>query len=1244
MPDRGNRAGGPGGGRPANSRTSQNPRETSRSPNTRTTTQDPIDIATGEVLLAQVDVQLPGVLPLLIERVHQSNYRHGRLFGASWASTLDQRLEVDATGVHLVTADGMILTYPSASLPNVLFLPLEGPRWPLQLTAEGGYTVTDPQSGRVLHFPPPGPETGWSELPLTAFSDGNGNRVDFLRTAGTLTEIRHSGGYRIAVDTVPLDAAGPGSVPAESERRVSALRLLTGASDGEVSDGQVLARYGYDEAGHLAEVSGPAGVPLRFTYDGEGRMTSWCDRNGHPYEFEYDRYGRAVGGRSPSGFLNTSLTFQDDGRTVVTDSLGRARTYSFNGAHQLVAETDPLGNTTRYEWDRYDRLLSRTDALGATTRFVHDEHGSPTSIVRPDGARTDLVYGDRPHRPTEIRQPDGAVWRQTYDERGNLAAVTDPAGAVTAYAYDEHGGLASVTDPLGNVTRTVNDAAGLPLRTTGPLGDTTVTERDAHGRPFQITDPAGGITRLEWTPDGRLVARVLPDGSTERWAYDAEGNQTEHVDALGQATRTAYGPFGMPTAQTGPDGGLLRFAHDTELRLTTVTNPQGLQWTYRYDAAGNLVGETDFNGRDLAYTCDAAGRLVERNGGGAPVSFRRDVLGNVVERRSGEQVTTFAYDAAGRLARAVNADSDLRFERDALGRVTAEICNGAALTTAYDAAGQRVRRRTPSGAESTWSYDSAGQPQMLSAGGQTLRFSYDAAGREVQRQIGAGAVLAQQWDSGHRLSAQTVWGAPRAEGEQARLLQHRTYAYRPDGAVVGVGDRLAGDRRYDLDAGGRAVAVRAHAWTERYAYDLAGNLTQAAWPAGGPGDTAADAVGEREYAGTLIRRAGNVRYEHDPHGRVVLRQHARLSSKPLTWRYEWDDDDRLVGAATPDGARWRYRYDALGRRVSKQRLTRDGGVEEQTDFVWDGPVLAEQVHRVWSSDQRTYVASGKVWEYEPDTFRPISQTERAPARDAPQSWIDRQFYAIVTDLVGAPRELVDGSGDIAWHSSGTLWGNEPSGRLSLCPLRFPGQYHDAETGLHYNRYRYYDPSGARYLTEDPLGLALAPNPHAYVANPMSWTDPLGLGPGRGATFEVNSKGEATSVKGKGRPDNQTVFSGHGSYDPANGKVTVPPGTSVTVYAPHGATISDRLGGAIETGTGTGKFPHVATYGPGQKMPNYTLHPPYNPTLNIQGHPITVTKDTQLSQLLQPNMGRTHWAACLEQAGHPLQNTMIDLTP
>ncbi|MEV0068744.1 RHS repeat-associated core domain-containing protein [Amycolatopsis sp. NPDC050768] len=122
--------------------------------------------------------------------------------------------------------------------------------------------------------------------------------------------------------------------------------------------------------------------------------------------------------------------------------------------------------------------------------------------------------------------------------------------------------------------------------------------------------------------------------------------------------------------------------------------------------------------------------------------------------------------------------------------------------------------------------------------------------------------------------------------------------------------------------------------------------------------------------------------------------------------------------------------------------------------------------------------------------------EGASSADAQRGWVDTNFYAIVTDLVGSPQELVDDGGRVVWHARHTAWGAEPGAAVpagpATTPLRFPGQYHDAETGLHYNFYRYYDPAQAHYLSRDPLGMRAGPNPRAYVPYPTTMLDPLGL--------------------------------------------------------------------------------------------------------------------------------------------------------
>jgi RHS repeat-associated protein len=1034
---------------------------------------DPIDMATGQMVMAQTDVDLPGVLPLTLRRTHLTGYTHGNAFGPSWASTLDERLENDprAGGVWWRREDGSSLYYPRT--PDIVgdrVDPVAGERLPLTYVSQGSsyvLVVQDPSTGLTRSFEPAAAAEGvwW----LAHVEDRNRNHVSFERDPnGLLTEITHSGGYRLT----PVCDADTG--------RVTSVHALT--EDGPLR----LRAYRYDEDGDLVEVVNAVDAATRYTYDTAHRVTGWHDSNGTTFTYTYDDQGRVTATHGSDGILDSRISYagpDPDGTTTVTytDSLGHATVYRANPLGQVVAITDPLGSTTTQTWDLRDRLLSRTDPTGHTVVHRYDDAGHLVAVVRPDGTETTAEYGAFP-QPVSIRTPDGNVTRYTYDTRGNRTSVTTPAGRTTRFGYDEAGRLTSVTDPLGNVTTIRCNPAGLPQEITDPLGGVTRQTHDALGRPVTRTDPTGATTWMEWTPENQLARRTLPDGTRESWTYDGEGNCTTHTDPLGGETRFEYTHFDLLTARTTPDGVRYEFAHDTELRLTEVTNPQGLTWTYTRDAAGRLTAETDFDGRTLTYRHDAAGRLTARtNALGETTVFERNALGQILRKDAAGRVTTFTYDALGRLAEATGPDGTrVAIDRDRYGLVRSETVDGRTLTYTYDELGRRNGRTTPTGATTTWSYDAAGRRTSLLASGRPIDVAFDASGRELTRRVGDFLTLESAYDPLGRLAAQTATGA------DGRTLQHRAYTYRADGHLASLDDRINGPRTFELDPAGRVTAVRAESWSESYAYDEAGNQTHADWPAAHPGQ---EATGERAYTGTRITRAGNVRYEHDALGRVTLRQKTRLSRKPDTWRYEWDTEDRLTRVTTPDGTVWRYTYDPLGRRTAKLRLGADGEtVVERVDFTWDGTRLCEQT--TWSDGLPNPVTL--TWDHQ--GLNPIAQTERITAADAPQEEIDSRFFAIVTDLVGSPRELVDEHGDVAWRTRTTLWGTTTWNKdaTAYTPLRFPGQYSDPETGLHYNCFRHYDPETARYLTPDPLGLAPAPNPVSYVHNPHTWLDPLGL--------------------------------------------------------------------------------------------------------------------------------------------------------
>ncbi|MFD7913900.1 putative T7SS-secreted protein [Streptomyces sp. NPDC059752] len=1028
---------------------------------------DPVDLATGRMFLPQTDIVLPGTLPLIFTRRGESGYTAGRWFGPAWASTIDQHLEIDPEGVVLITEDGLTVAYPHPA-PGVPAFPATGPRHPLERTPDGDWTLTNPATGRVRRFSPAPDWDGMGDgiAPIATVEDRNGNLITFEYDAeGSPHGIAHSGGYHLRFET--------------ADGRITALHL---------SGGPRIITYGYTD-GNLTEVVNSSGLPLRFTYDERGRITSWTDTNDRSYTYAYDDHNRCTATGGADGSMAVTLTYDTFdaetglGVTTVTTGEGHTSRYLIDDAYRVVAAVDPLGGVTRYAYDRRGMLLADTDALGHVTRRSYDEHGRLIALERPDGRIGRMDY-DALGLPTRVVNPDGRVFRQTYDDRGNRTSITSPTGSTTVLDHDERGSMVSQTNPLGAVVRITSDAAGLPVSVVDPLGAVTRFDRDAFGRVVRFTDPLGEVTRMEWTVEGKPARRTDPDGSTQSWTYDGEGNCLTHTDGAGGTTVYEYTDFDRLSARTTPDGVQYAFAYDTELRLVRVTAPHGAEWTYAYDPAGRLVSETDFDGRTVEYGYDAAGRLTSRvNGPGQSVVYERNALGQLVRKESRDGVTTYEFDVFDELASATTPDGSTLFRlRDRHGRLLSETVDGRTLSYTYDELGRRVGRTTPAGVKSHRTFAADGRVSGITTSGRTIAFGRDAAGRDVSRTVGSAFTLNQQFDTRGRLTGQHVTGS------DGTLLQQRGYSYRGDGFLTGVEDALNGDRSFTLDEAGRVTAVDAVGWSERYAYDETGNQATASWPQSHPG---ADACGERAYTGTRITRAGAVRYEHDERGRVILRQRTRLSRKPDTWRYEWDAEDRLAALVTPDGTRWHYRHDALGRRIAKQRMAAGAGseVREETVFTWDDTSLCEQ---------RTVAGLGGpaavTLTWDRDGHQPLTQTERI--ENAAQEVVDERFFAIVTDLIGTPRELVAEDGRIAWRTRSTIWGATTWNRdaTAYTPLRFPGQYFDAESGLHYNYFRTYDPEAARYLSPDPLGLRPAPNPIAYVGNPLTRFDLLGLAP------------------------------------------------------------------------------------------------------------------------------------------------------
>ncbi|GAB78171.1 RHS repeat-associated core domain-containing protein [Austwickia chelonae] len=955
---------------------------------------DPIDVATGEVFMSMVDVELPGVLPLVIGRTYSSGYGRGRFFGTTWASSLDEHVEVDvATGVAMFyRADKSSLAYP-VGVQGQPVGSLGGDSWPLTwLTAEQAegfgvpdavFGVFDPSSGvhRIfveevgapllagrllgeasvagLGRPAGDVDAGLSSYRLAAMVDVAGNRIEMsYDESGVPTVWRHSGGYVVEFSPDP------------SGTRVG--QIAVGGGGGRPV---VVARFTYDASGLLAsEASGVApgegeSEPrTRCGYDVAGRMTWWVDSNGERYDYTYDAAGRCVAGVGAGGTLSSVLVYaEDEPVTRVQDATGAWWIHEYDASGRVVAVTDPLGGVTRTQWDERGRRVRQIDASGGVSSWRYDDDGNVVEMVGPGGRSVSVDYLPGLGVPSRVVGADGGVSQYRYDERGLLVSVTDPAGGVVRIVRDERGALTSVTDQLGAVTTVECDAAGLPLVVTDPAGRVARVHRDVFGRVVSSQD-AAGESASAFDAAGRLVWARDADGGVWRYSWDGEGNLLEQVDPTGGVTRHEYGRFDARTATVGPDGARTEFAYDGERRLVSVTDAGGGSWLYERDAAGRVVAVTDVNGARVELARDAVGRVISRrNAVGQVVVYRYDDHGDMVESSARDTaldddaaavVTSFSYDLAGRLLScAVGGDLagggrvSVGFAWDVLGRVVAEGPSGQVVRSGFDAVGRLTRRVAPSGRELEYAYDAGGALSAVQAGAHRIVFEVDGAGRESARVVDAGAELVSRWSPAGQLLVHGVTGGGSTGG--GGLVAGREYRYDGAGRVTGFTDAVRGVSEFELDPAGRVLGVVVDGQArERYAYDSTGALAGAYSAVASVEGASGAGVGGGSLrgggfvkSGSLTRVAGGWHYDYDAAGRVVSRWRRGLSGGRVEWSYRWDAQDRLVSTAGPGGRVWRYSYDGLGRRVGRTRSVA-GVVDESRAYAWTGSLLIEQAIRV----------------------------------------------------------------------------------------------------------------------------------------------------------------------------------------------------------------------------------------------------------------------------------------------------------
>jgi RHS repeat-associated protein len=1055
----------------------------------KTAAGDPIDVVTGEVFTGwKTDLFLPGFFNLDIRRKYSTSTRARDIgLGHGWIHSLAWEIHEEGSGLVLHSGDGRRVELPL--LERVGDQASKG-GWAI-LRIEGGYVVRPgTEFFHIFGVDPDFPHI--ARLVSVSYRGYGSVRLSYVK--GQLQVVTDTAGRRISFDRGP-------------DGRIE--RLVVPQLDGPAV---VFARYLYSASGDLVQVTDADGFVTRYTYDDDHRLTAIAHPTGLTYHFRYDERGRGIetwgdygdqvdvalspalptmlaDDQTPArGVLHARLTFFDDGTSEVVDSQRFHRYFAapahpgniakgvdtrggvsvrhFDEHGQEIALEDPAGAVWTWEYDQVGCLIRETDAEGHTTRIERDAEGRVVGVIDPLGGSIQVAR-DAAGDVAWLRDQRGGIAQHVRDDRGRLLSLVDRRGAQTSYAYDAMGNVVEVRGPRGEVTRFTYDYFGRELSQTDALGATTTYRRTLGGALIEMRDAIGRRTSFR---------------------YDGLGQLVEHIGSDGVATRFVRGGDGWITAALLADGREQRWLYNREGWLVDVINEKAEHHLYDYDADGRVTREVRFDGTVRTFRHDSRGRTVAfTDVDRGTLDITRNLLGQIVEQTTPNgEVWAFDYDGRGELVGARGPEAAFAWIRDPAGDVVQESFSFDGCTyvvdSALDANGDRVGYRTSLGHELTVRRDQAGDPAEAWADGKPLlRWERDQLGATTRRVLPGGAAIVDSRDAVYRLRSREV-EVPRASspagssvpdwvGQEGVGASRHRYEYAPNDEIVAHESSREGLTEYSYD-------LRRHLRTtsrdgvleEEFDVDATGNHLRR-------GEHSVVAAGNR------LVRSGDTEYVFDAGGFLCERRRRVPDAGVPTWettRYLWNDRQLLSAIELPGGRRVAFTYDAYARRLAKTESLRSGTGEDvpvrTTHYVWDLVSVRHEV--VFTPDGSREVR----------TFAAEQRRDGVPfaQRDG-----DGEWAYFVSDVNGAPQELVDGRGVEVGSLTRDVFGKVVKQHGLTTDVRAPGQLEDVETGLFYNRFRYYDPELGRYLSPDPIGLEGGLNLYAYGLNPVGWFDPMG---------------------------------------------------------------------------------------------------------------------------------------------------------
>jgi len=821
-----------------------------------------------------------------------------------------------------------------------------------------------------------------------------------------------------------------------------------------------LIEYERDEMGQVRKAiehmeDGSATRYWSFKYDAGGNVTEQRLQKGPTEDDENDLITRStydLRGNVTSyniGITSIPWTYTYDGRgnvTKATSPNGKSWFYTYTKRNDLKSYIDPRGYKQNFEYSKRGllRVVKETFAPGqeAITKFTYNHRG--------------LV--------TKVQDPLGNNWLYEYDGAGELQIATDPQGNKVQYSYDPRGRVKSTTDgngvlttvdyfdtaPVGQAPQT-SFAFAPRVHIHYPTYTTELQYNLADNPLFQIMRPNNGAPEqvsYEYDTDDRPTAVVRPDGLRMEYTWDQLSRMTS-MSAPGVGTTTfEYPNNSQDFLYHDAIGGTVAYKFNARGLLKSETRPDGTQVNFEYNVNGDISSYINAKGQRISFIYDDALEVitvelyatVQATEPVRSVNYTRDLSGDIISMSDGEFTQSYTRDPLGRVVSASTSYSPT-------------ITKSHSYT--YTPNGLPATQTAPDGTQYSYLWDANDNFQGLvipEEGSITLAYDQLNGDQPTQIQFPGGSKQLFSYNDLRQLKQIT------SQDAAGNPILNRNYSFTSgpvSGPAISAIATEHGDYSYSYDPAYRVKDTVRPDGEEHYTYDDLGRRQPASaeqWSYSNQG---------------AVTNTGTAQYSYDADGNRTTKTDTTGETK-----FVYDESDRLVRVEKPAGTVLaEYHYDFFGRRMWKEVA----GVK--TYFYYNEDGLAAEFDSAGNVTKSYIFAPGSEWSTVPLALKDGST-----------------YHYVHSDHLGVPQKLVKKNGAVTWEARYDLFGKaNVINEGVINPLRLPGQYYDAETGLHQNLQRNYDPVLGAYLEQDPYGvLVTGSNRYHYAGgNPVEMYDPTG---------------------------------------------------------------------------------------------------------------------------------------------------------